>query len=244
MLCRNLGFKVNAEPFEMLARSLPLQILAKHKNNLIQLEALLLGQAGFLSDTPADEYCSQLTTEYDFLKKKYQLMPLEKHVWKFMRLRPANFPTVRIAQLASLINNSSSLFSKIIEAENIKQIEDLFKIATSTYWETHYTLGKTSPASHKKLSKSSIDLLTINTIIPFLFVYGRERKILHLQDKAFQFAEAISAEKNSIIAEWKKYGAKVSNAFESQALLQLHNNYCTKQKCLHCTIGHLYLTKF
>lgn len=244
MLCRNLGFKVNAEPFEMLARSLPLQILAKHKNNIVQLEALLFGQASFLSDKPVDEYCSQLATEYEFLKKKYQLAPLQKHVWKFMRLRPANFPTIRLAQLASLINNSSSLFSKIIEAKNVKQIEELFNTSTSAYWENHYMLGKISPASLKKLSKSSIDLLTINTIIPFLFVYGRERKILHLQDKAFQLAEAISAEKNSIIAEWKKYGVRVSNAFESQALLQLYNNYCTKQQCLHCAIGHLYLTKF
>jgi hypothetical protein len=244
MLCRNLGFKVNAEPFEMLARSLPLNILAKHKSNLLQLEALLLGQAGFLSEAPVDDYSTQLTIEYGFLKKKYQLMPLEKHIWKFMRLRPANFPTVRIAQLASLINNSSSLFSKIIEAENIRQIEELFNASTSAYWNNHYTLGKTSPISLKKLSKESIDLLIINTIIPFLFVYGRERKISHLQDKAFQLAEAISAEKNSIIAEWKKYGVSASNAFESQALLQLHNNYCTKQRCLHCTIGHLYLTKF
>jgi hypothetical protein len=243
-LAKHFGFKVNALPFEMLARSLPLTYLAKHKTNLLQVEALLYGQAGMLeSVNSSDDYYLSLQKEYNFLNKKFELKPIDSHVWKFMRLRPANFPTIRIAQFAALIHQSSALFSKLLEINTPVEIEELLSVSASVYWETHYRFEKKSRLKVKSLSPESIHLLTINAIVPLLFVYWKKKNSIEQQEKAISILEHISAEHNSIIEKWVKLGIAPKNAFESQALLQLKNKYCASKKCINCMIGNKLINK-
>lgn len=239
MLARMFGFKVNAVPFEMLAKSLPLSVLAKHKSSLFQLEALLFGNSGLLNEQLlGDDYFLDLRKEYSFLYKKYGLKPIESHLWKFMRLRPVNFPTLRISQLAAIIQQSHGLFSKIAEIENINTLKKLFKVNTSAYWDTHYNFNKPSKISRQKeLGETSANILIINVVIPFLFVYGEKQNKNQLKDRALEFLEQLPSEKNSIITKWVNLGIQPRSAFESQALLQLKNMYCEKKKCLNCQIG-------
>jgi hypothetical protein len=238
-MAKMFGFKVNAVPFELLAKSVSLQILAKHKNNLFQLEALLFGNSGLLNNQLlGDKYYLQLRDEYSFLYKKYRFKGLESHLWKFMRLRPGNFPTIRISQLAALIHRSQGLFSKIIEIENIDSLKKLFEVQASDYWHSHYNFNKLSKRTSKKeLGANSINILIINVVIPFLFVYGEKQNKHHLKNRALEFLEQLPAEKNSILTKWGALGIEVHSAFESQALLQLKNIYCEKKKCLNCQIG-------
>jgi len=242
-LARNFGFKLNSLPFEMLAKSLPLNYLAKHKDNLLQVEAMLFGQAGFLEKEPdnADEYYLRLRNEYLFLKKKFNLQPIDNHLWKFLRLRPPNFPTIRIAQFAALIHLSSSLFSKVIEIENVTDCYKLFDISASKYWETHYNFNKISTKKRKTLGKSSIQTLLINTVVPFIFIYGKYKGAENLQDRALSFLEQIEPEENSIVAKWEEVGITIDSAFKTQALIHLHDNYCTEKKCLNCEIGNKFI---
>ncbi len=239
MLARMFGFKVNAIPFELLAKSLPIKILAKHKNNLFQLEALLFGNSGMLNNQLlGDDYYLRLREEYSFLYKKYQLKAIETHLWKFMRLRPVNFPTVRISQLAALIHCSHGLFSKIIDIESIEKLKELFRVKASEYWDTHYNFNKASKKTVKKeLGETSANILLINVVIPFLFVYGEKQNKPHLKNRALEFLEQLPAESNSIIDKWQMLGIHARSAFESQALLQLKNCYCETKKCLNCHIG-------
>lgn len=237
-IAKNFGFRLNSLSFEMLAKSLPLSALAKHKNNLLQLEAMLFGQAGFLNEKIEDGYYIELCKEYQFLKNKFSLKPLDKHVWKFLRLRPVNFPTIRIAQFASFIHNSSALFSKIIEAESLKEIEQLFIIQASEYWDNHYNFGKESAKRKKKFGKTAFNTIMINTIIPFLFVYGKSKDNQLFMDKAIRLMEELPVEKNHIINKWKEIGIEAIDARQSQALLQLKNVYCNSKKCLECQIGN------
>ena len=242
LLARNFGFKLNSEPFEQLAKSLPLNYLAKHKDNLLQIEALLFGQAGFLNDEKGDEYFKKLKKEYHYLKKKFGLNGIEKHLWKFLRSRPGNFPTVRIAQFAKLIYNSSSLFSKILETQKIEDFYKLLVVEPSDYWRSHYMFNKESVQKSKSLGKAAVDVLLINTIIPFLFNYGKAKGISELQERAVELLEKIKPEKNAIINKWLELGIDPENAFETQALIHLKNNYCNHKKCLNCQIGD-YLVK-
>ncbi|MEN8118192.1 MAG: DUF2851 family protein [Bacteroidota bacterium] len=239
MLARMFGFKVNAIPFELLAKSLPIQILAKHKSNLFQLEALLFGNSGMLNNQLlGDDYYLKLREEYSFLYKKYNLKAIESHLWKFMRLRPGNFPTVRISQLAALINLSHGLFSKIIEIESVDELNELFRVKASEYWDSHYNFNKTSKKiAPKELGELSANVLIINVVIPFLFVYGEKQNKHHLKNRALDFLEKLPPENNSIITKWHNLGIKTRSAFESQALLQLKNFYCETKKCLNCQIG-------
>jgi len=237
-LAANFGFKLNKIPFELLAKSLPLNYLAKHKNDLLQIEALLFGQGGFLTVPDGDEYYLNLRKEYLYLSRKFELKPLENHLWKFLRSRPGNFPTVRLAQFASLIHKSSALFSKIIETKNIADFYGLFLVTPSKYWEIHYIFNKESHKKEKSIGKSAIDILLINTVVPFLFVYGKAKGIYELQDRAVELFEHIKAEKNSIISQWDKNGIKSLNAYQSQALIQLKNVYCNAKRCLNCQIGN------
>jgi len=239
MLARMFGFKVNSVPFELLAKSLPLEVLAKHKNNLFQLEALLFGNSGLLNDQLlGDDYYLNLRNEYSFLYKKYQLKGIESHLWKFMRLRPGNFPTIRISQFAALIHRSHGLFSKITEIENLDELKQLFKVDASEYWKLHYSFNKeTSRNWMKVLGDNSINTLIINVVIPFLFVYGEKQNKEHLKNRSLEFLEQLPAEGNSIIEKWEQLGVVARSAFESQALLQLKNRYCERKKCLNCQIG-------
>jgi hypothetical protein len=242
-LARSFGLKINSLPFEMMAKSIPLKVLAKHSNNLSQLEALLFGQAGFLDGDPADEYQSKLQTEYLHLKNKYQLKNLEMHLWKFLRLRPSNFPTIRIAEFCSLINNSKSLFSKVLECMNSGQVYELFRYSVSSYWKNHYTFGKKSRQKDKSVGHRFIDSIIINVIIPFMFIYGDHKNIEELKDRAIRLLEEIAPENNNIIRKWKAYNIEARHAADTQALLQLANEYCGNKRCLECQIGNLILRK-
>lgn len=235
---RSFGFKINSFPFEQLTASLPLKILAKHKNNLTQIEALLFGQAGFLEENIEDEYFQSLKKEYLFLKAKYKLNSIEKHLWKFMRTRPANFPTIRVAQFAKLIFQSSKLLSKILESKSTKELKFFFDVDTSDYWKTHFQFGKENVEKEKSIGEASVNSIIINTVVPFLFIYGKAKDNEDIKQRALTILSEIEAEKNSIVNDWQKVGFKPKNAFYSQALLQLSNEYCKFSHCLKCQIGN------
>ena len=243
LLARNFGMKINALPFELLAKSLPLSILSKHKNDLFQIEALFFGQSGFLNETLlGDDYFLSLRNEYSFLYKKYGLSGIEAHLWKFMRLRPVNFPTIRIAQLAMLIHRSSALFSHILETETLQELKNLFDVATSEYWETHYRFNKTSGRIKKTLGETAFHNLVINTIVPMLFVYGDQHLDQAMKDRALRLLENLPPESNQITRKWNELGIDSQSAFETQALIQLKNCYCELKKCLHCQMGAKIIT--
>jgi curved DNA-binding protein CbpA len=242
-LAKNFGYKINALPFELLAKSIPNSILAKHKDNINQIEALLFGQAGMLNDDLNDEYYNRLKKEYEFLKHKHNLLPIDESLWKFLRLRPVGFPSVRIAQFAQLINHSSHLFSKVLEVRSTLELSKLFNVATSDYWDEHYTFGKNSVTKSKHLGKDFINNIIINTIVPFLFVYGKKKGENKQADKAFRFLEELAPEKNSILTKWKEIGIVAKNSYQSQALLELKNEYCLPKKCLTCSIGNKILNR-
>jgi hypothetical protein len=244
LLARNFGMKTNALPFELLAKSLPLTILSKHKQDLFQTEALLFGQSGLLNEALlGDDYFLSLRKEYSFLYRKYNLSGIESHLWKFMRLRPINFPTIRIAQLAGLIHHSSALFSHILETEDVEELRKLFKVTASDYWNSHYRFNKLSEENHPKtLGDSAFNNLVINTIVPMLFVYGDQHLDQGMKDRALFMLEKLAAEENKIIRQWNASGIESRSAFESQALLQLKNNYCDQKKCLNCQLGAKIIT--
>lgn len=238
LIARSFGFKINAEPFEWLAKSIPLKILVKHHNNLNHLEALLFGQAGFLDNQGIDcEYYKVLKQNYQFLKNKYQLKPFENYVWKFLRIRPSNFPTIRIAQFAQLVHKSNSLFSKIIHAEHLNEIKSFLMVDASEYWDNHYYFNKTSNIKKKAMGEQSRDSLIINTIVPIIFIYGKITGDEKLREKAVHLLENLAPEKNKILVEWRKLGVRVSSAFYSQALLHQKKLYCAHTRCLECGIG-------
>ncbi|HLN53164.1 MAG TPA: DUF2851 family protein [Prolixibacteraceae bacterium] len=239
ILARSFGFNVNALPFEMLARSVSYKILAKHADSRFQIEALLFGQAGMLTHDLIDTYGQSLFKEYAFLRKKYSLVPLDPSLWKFLRLRPVNFPTIRIAQFASFLSLNAGILGAIISKDSIDELFDLFKINASEYWSTHYTFDKSSMRSTKKLGNTSQTLLIINALLPFLFVYGRSVGNDALCNKALNFYENLPGESNSIVKEWESIGMRVENAWQTQALLALKFSYCDKRKCLNCRIGTL-----
>jgi Protein of unknown function (DUF2851) len=243
-MAKNFGFKTNALPFEMLARATPLTILAKHKNSLFQIEALLFGQAGFLEDNYEEEYFQKLKKEYLFLKNKYQLKPIDLHLWKFLRLRPANFPTIRIAQFSYLVHNSYGLFSKIVESKSIEHLISLFDIKPSVYWENHYKFNEESKKRIKRFGNSSVKNVLINSVVPVLFVYGEEKGDEKYKDRAFKILESLPAEKNNIVSKWSDLSIEIKNALDSQASIELYNEYCKPQKCLHCEIGREVITKY
>lgn len=234
----NFGFKTNAAPFLMLAQSIPLNVLAKHRENLTQVEALLFGQAGILNTDFTDDYPNLLKKEYNYLQKKYKLEPLPAHLWKFLRMRPANFPTIRIAQFAALIHSSVHLFSKIIEKATIKEITPLLDVTASTYWDTHFQFDEPEKKPlPKHLGTSSVHNIIINTIAPVKFLYAQQQGTHKQQEAALQLLETVPSEKNKITELWNSIGWKPENASQTQALLQLYNNYCSNKRCLECSIG-------
>jgi len=241
-LARSFGFGTNSQAFESLAKSLSISVLGKHKDDLLQLEALLFGQAGLLNPDKQDDYCIKLKREYDFLRVKYGLNPLACSQWKLLRLRPDNFPHVRIAQFAALIHTSTKLFSKIVEDPEIESLRKLFETKPSQYWESRYLFTNESTLHVKKLGAQSINGIIINTVVPFLFCYANHKNNEVLKSKALQMLEKIQAEKNAILTGWNRLGINAENAFDSQALIQLKKQYCDEKKCLRCRIGHKVLT--
>ena len=242
LLSRYFGFRVNTEPFEMLARSLPFKIIRKHADNRFQIEALLFGMAGFLEEglfkeALSDQYYIDLIKEYRMLSAKYSLHPMHGWLWKFSRLRPANFPTIRISQLAAMLSVTGGLFSNILEATEVSQLNSLFEVKASEYWDSHYVFGKRTRESVKNTGVQATDIMLINAVIPVLFLYGKLRYRPDLSERALEFLDKIPAEENSITEEWKIAGIKAESAFSSQALLQLRNEYCKRRRCLRCHIG-------
>ncbi|MBK8809026.1 MAG: DUF2851 family protein [Bacteroidales bacterium] len=248
-LAKHFGFKINAYPFEKLAESIPLENFAKIKNSLIQIEALLFGQSGFLSNDLTCEYALKLKKEYQHLQKMLTTItsPIEPSLWKHLRLRPQNFPEMRIAQFAGLIYHSKHLFSKILEVQNIDELRKLLNLETSEYWQNHfrldgnYKIRKTS--NNSSMNSIAKDLLIINGILPVLFYYGQKTDNQNYIQKAIDLLESMSAEKNSIISKWEEVGFKPKCAHESQALLELYNEYCLPGFCLKCRIGKKYIMK-
>ena len=242
-LARSFGFSVNALPFEMMARSLPYSLLVRHRDNPMQVEALIMGQAGMLSTEWRDEWPQQLITEYHFLKKKYQLVPIDQHLWRFLRMRPMNFPTLRLAQFASFMAQTQSLLSRLIECSTIDDLSAVFSsVTTSPYWETHYMFDKPTDKSTKRLGSNAVNLLLINAVLPFLFVYGRAIDNDTLCNRVLGFFSQIPGEVNTITKNWKAAGMDVRSAFNTQALIGLKNDYCDQKRCLECRIG-IYLIK-
>ena len=236
LLAKNFGLKVNSEAFFNFANSFDFSIARKVSSNSEQLEALFFGQAGMLFNDYESEYYKKLKKEYNYLKVKFQLSSISNGQIQFFRLRPNNFPTIRLSQLAMIYHRHQNLFSKIIEIETIEGFYELFNTTTSTYWETHYTFETTSKKSIKKLTKPFIDLLLINTIIPIKFLY-LQRLGKNDLSSALTIMAQIKPEKNAIISKFNELNIKSNTAFETQALLQLKNNYCNKQLCLSCAVG-------
>ncbi len=242
LLSRYFGFRVNAEPFEMLATVLPFKIIRKHSDNLLQIEALLFGTSGMLEEgmfkeALADGYYRQLIRDYKVLSSKYSLKPLHGWIWKFSRLRPANFPTVRVSQLAAMLSVSGGLFSRTLDAGNIEVLKELFEVSASGYWDDHYVFGKKSKKLSKNTGSQATDILLINAVLPAMFIYGKSRDNGEIYEKAITFMEHIQPEANTIIDEWKSAGIHADSAFYSQALIQLRNSYCKKRRCLECRVG-------
>jgi len=236
MLARSFGGKVNGDAFEAIARSISVNILAKHKTSIHQIEALLFGQAALLHDDFTDEYPKLLQREYNFLKKKYNLQPSAIPVL-FLRMRPGNFPTIRLAQLAVLIHQTTHLFSKIIETEKPAEIKKLFEITANDFWHYHYTFNEASSFKKKTLGVETVHNLIINSIVPVLFSYGIYHKEEKYKDKALRLLEELPPESNSITKEFGNLGIKNESAYDSQALIELKNEYCSEKKCLDCSVG-------
>ncbi len=239
LLAKNFGFKLNSEPFLRLAKQTPLKILQKQRDNLIQIEALLFGQSGLLNDSSDDDYSKKLWTEYQFLCKKYSLhcSQVSAHEWKFLRTRPTNFPTVRIAQFAQLLYSRKGFFSRLIQIESAQELNEFFKINQSVYWQSHYNFGKESSVKMVGLGNDSIENLIINSAIPLMVAYAQSVDNQALIEKAIRFLESIKAERNSITQIWESLGVDLKTAYESQGYIELYNNYCSQKKCLQCNIG-------
>ncbi len=237
MLARNFGIKVNADIFESIARSIPINILARHKNQIHQLEGLLLGQAGLLQGSFAEDYPKLLQREYAFYQKKYALKPLSVKPF-FLRMRPANFPTIRLAQLAMVIHKSSHLFTQIKEADSISAIKTLLSISANDYWHYHYLFDQPVAYKPKQLGRQTINNIIINTIVPVLFAYGLYANDETLKQKTLRWLSELPPEKNTITKQWQRFGVDNENALESQALLELKNNYCNQFRCLECAVGN------
>lgn len=239
LLSRNFGFGLNSDSFERLALSLPLRYIQKQGDNLVQIEALLFGQSGMLDKIDSgDDYFTLLKKEYEFLKNKYELTPLDSYVFKNLRSRPTAFPQIRIAQLAALLYNTHGLFSKIISCGELGRMRLMFHVNASEYWQTHYSFGLKSERKSKYLGDASLDIILINTVIPILFIYGKSINNDVLCERALSFLEQLKPEKNSITKRFSKYHLPLNNAADSQAIIQLQREYCELKKCLFCRIGH------
>ena len=252
-LARNYGFGINGDAFEQWAYNVPLNQVAHHRDDIFQIEAIFLGQAGLLDidaipakyqkEAMNDGYFNRLKNEYKYLAHKFSLTPMNRTMWKFLRLRPQNFPHIRISQLATLYHERKTSLSQLLECMNVDEMRRMLSTHVTEYWATHYTFGAESASNSKSMSPFSINLLMINTAIPMLFAYGRHTCDDTLCDRAFDMLEQLKAEDNHIIRMWKECGLKVATAGDSQALIQLKNEYCDRKDCLRCRFGYEYLKR-
>ncbi len=246
LLAMNMGFKINAEPMAQLSRAVPLKALLKHRDVLFQAEAMLFGAAGLLEADElhqgretTDEYVTTLQREYRFLAAKYQLTDKQvaAHAWKWGRLRPANFPTLRLAQLAKLLTYQASLFSLFVGTSDAESLLRSLQLTPSEYWQTHYRFGKSTDKAAPTLGRNSAENIVINTVVPLLAAYAHHRGQPAYVDRAIALLEQLPAEKNHLTDDWNELGLGVRTAFDSQAAIELHNEYCVLKKCLSCQIG-------
>ena len=239
LLAVNMGFKINAEPMQQLGRAVPLKAILKHRNSLLQVEAMLFGTAGLLPTDEPNEYIMALYREYRFLATKYTLADKEvvAHAWKWGRLRPANFPTLRLAQLARLLTQHASLFSLFVGIDDVDLLLKAFQIQPSSYWQTHYRFGKPAERTISMLGQSSALTLIINTVIPLLAAYAHHRGQPAYLDRAIRLLEQLPPEKNRLTEGWNTLGLGIQTAFDSQAAIELYNEFCSVKKCLSCQIG-------
>lgn len=247
-LARNFGFGTNAEAFEQWALHIPPQTIVKHRDNLLQVEAMFLGQAGLLSEERVDteqrdDYFCMLQREYRFLSHKFSLQPMEALHWRFLRMRPQNFPHIRLVQMARLYHEERIALSKVLETDDTNQLRKLFTVGVTPYWETHFDFNQAHAPKKKTLQSASLDLLIINTVAPFLFAYGRQHMNEELCERAYTLLEATKPEHNFITRSWDKAGLKAEHAADSQALIQLKRQYCDRKDCLRCRFGARYLRK-
>lgn len=238
LLFRNFGFKVNPEPFFQLARAIPYKIIKKHIDRPLQVEALLFGLAGFLNASFDEDYPNILVREYNLLKSKYSLTykQLHKAQWRFLRLRPANFPTIRISQLAALLTRNKTIFSSLLSINSFQELFDFLKVEQSSYWNSHYQFEKDT-ASVPSIGKASINNIIINAVVPLLVAYSITHDDQVYMDRAIDLLHHLPSENNKIIRQWLSMNHLVKNAADSQALIELFNSYCTKKRCLECSIG-------
>lgn len=236
-LMRYFGLKVNNDSFEYLSRILPLNLLLRHRDNDIYIESMMFGCAGFLERDFEEDYPSLLKRDFMMLKSKFGLKVMPLSNWKFLRLRPPNFPTIRIAQLAKIITKNGNMFSKIRDADDIQEIRDLFDVELNSYWDNHFQFDKTSKVERRKiLGKTAVDLIIINAIVPMLFYYGHTHSLESCKEKAMRFLEQIEAEDNLIIRNFQNSGIVLQNAFQTQAILYMYKYYCKRRRCLECRI--------
>ncbi|MEE4175881.1 MAG: DUF2851 family protein [Bacteroides sp.] len=241
LLARNFGFKVNASPFGLMAQRTPHNLLARNRDNLTTLEALLFGQASLLSEDLKDIYPRTLLKEYRHQAIKHDLKPIDRGLWKFARLRPLNFPTIRIAQFAMLFHQSGHLFRNLLETRKANDIQRQLRVQASPYWNEHYVFDRKTARKEKPLGKDAINNIIINTLAPVLFIYGRQNMRQDLCDKAMDLLQGTPPENNAIIRNWNSIGVKAQHAADTQALIECKKYYCTPKRCLHCPIGHLIL---
>jgi len=238
VLARAFGMGINAQPFEMLAESVSLRIIKRHRQSIEHTEALLFGQAGLLEESESDAaYFYQLQTTYLHLRHMYHLKPLDKHLWKFLRLRPVNFPYIRIAQLSALLYGSDGLFAAVTECNTLDELRSLFKVQASSFWNSHYSFTTSSAESVKYLGESAFQSLVINAVIPLLFYYGKLLAKDDIADRALEWLDTLPAESNRIVRYWHNFPVKASTALYSQGLLHLYHHYCIKKRCLACLVG-------
>lgn len=243
-LSRNFGFGLNGDAFETWANLLSFRAVDKHRDDLTQVEAFFFGQAGLLETTPVDDYQAWMQKEFRYLQRKFELpLVMDTSLWRFLRIRPDNFPYIRLAQLASLYHKECSLFSRIMEADTLQKVRDILTSKTSAYWEEHFVFGKTSPQREKAIGAGAQNLLVINTVVPFLYAYGLHKADERLCERAARFLEELKAESNRVTRLWDGAGLPVHTAADSQALLQLQKEYCDKKKCLYCRFGYEYLRR-
>ncbi len=249
-LARNFGFGLNGDTFETWAGLLPFRALGKHRNDLFQIEAFFYGLAGLLEETflkkeQEDEYSLRLCKEFRYLQHKFEIgQGMDATLWRFLRLRPENFPHIRLAQLAYLYQKGDKLFSRLLEAETLADVRALLDTRTSPYWENHYLFGRLFFSQKEKtMGERSKDLIVINTVVPFLYTYGLHKADERMCERAARFLEELKAESNHIIRSWSDAGLPVVSAADSQALIQLQKEYCDKRKCLYCRFGYEYLRK-
>lgn len=237
LIGRYFGGKTNAFPFELLTKATDMRLLARWKDNPQRVEALLFGQAGMLDEYFDDDYPRQLQADYHALRSGSGLMPISKHLWKYFRLRPSSFPTLRISQFAALISRSSSLFSKLLEMTDVRQIEEVFDVKASPYWDEHYHFDKPASLRVKAVGIDFVHNIIINAWVPLLFYYGVAHSDEMLKERAIALMHQLPAEENAIVRKWQAVGVKVQDAATSQSVIQLYNEYCQERQCLRCQFG-------